>query len=89
MNSGQLTKAGKWPWTGFTSINMAVEHILPFTSVLINIIMGDIKMIESDWQSYLLRSFFYIPCNIASYIYIQTEGIDNGLHGFEKCETKH
>ena len=47
---------------------MIVEHLLPRLSVFIILLMADVTLIEADWRSCIIRSLFYLPCNLTAYI---------------------
>jgi len=47
---------------------MIVEHLLPWLSVVIVLLMADVTLIEADWRSCFIRSLFYLPCNLTAYI---------------------
>jgi hypothetical protein len=49
-------------------IVMIVEHLLPWVSVVIILLMADVTLIEADWRSCFIRSLFYLPCNLTAYI---------------------
>jgi len=55
---------------------LIINHSLPFISVLMIILMGDIKMIEADWRSCLARTIFYFPLNAVGFIFT-----GNGVYG--------
>ena len=61
---------------------MVVEHLLPWLSVVIILLMADVTVIEADWRSCVIRSFFYLPCNLTGYIDKNTAtGDKNGAYG--------
>jgi len=63
---------------------MIVEHLLPWLSVVILLLMADITVIEADWRSCVIRSLFYLPCNLTGYIDANTNtGTRNGAYGHE------
>lgn len=63
---------------------MIVEHLLPWLSVVILLLMADITVIEADWRSCVIRSLIYLPCNLTGYIDKNTAtGDRNGAYGNE------
>jgi hypothetical protein len=63
-------------------ILMVVEHLLPWLSVVIILLMADVTVIEADWRSCVIRSLFYLPCNLTGYIDKNTAtGDKNGAYG--------
>ena len=47
---------------------MIVKHLLPRLSVFIILLIADVTLIEADWRSCIIRSLFYLPCNLTAYI---------------------
>ena len=64
-------------------ILLAINHSLPWFSVIVIVLMGDITLVEADWRSCVARTLIYIPLNVVGYILYDIQGNDNGVYGFE------